>query len=84
MKAMRKKIACEHYFKDILRLSIFAKLSTTALESVISSLLSDVSVLIMHKFDNLLSAIVLRRYVLTRFMVEKLRSALAEETGIVR
>mgnify|MGYP003542386541 FL=1 len=38
----------------------------------------------MHKFDNLLSAIVLRRYVLTRFMVEKLRSALAEETGIVR
>jgi hypothetical protein len=34
----------------------------------------------MHRFDNLLSAIVLRRHVFTRFMVEKLRSAPADET----
>jgi hypothetical protein len=38
----------------------------------------------MHKFVSLLSAIVLRKYVLTLFMAEKLRSAPADETGIVR
>jgi hypothetical protein len=44
----------------------------------------DLLMLIMHRFDNLLSAIVLRRLVFTRFMVEKLPSAPADETGIVR
>jgi hypothetical protein len=76
--------AANHLLTHSLRLPTFEKLSTTAVGSVISSLLSDLSMLIMHMFDNLLSAIVLRRHVFTRFMVEKLRSAPADETGIVR
>jgi len=72
-----------HFNKRTLRSASFANLSKTAVGSISSSWLSSLSIASMHRSFNLPSVMVDLRYVLTRFIVEKLRSALALAIGIV-